>query len=66
MEKFNKSHIVLTKEETEVSVSNWSPLLKDGLRKLKKELWRLVNKARKLIKKYEGERRSGEDGRNEG
>ena len=53
---FKKSHIVLTKEETEAFRVKLEPVVERWIEEVEKEGIdgrKLVNKARKLIKKYE-------------
>ena len=56
MAKFKREHIVLTKEETEAFRIKLEPVIDKWVEDVKKEGIdgrKLVNKARKLIKKYE-------------
>jgi hypothetical protein len=56
MEKFKKEHVVLTKEETEAFRVKLEPVVERWIEEVEKEGIdgrKLVNKARKLIKKYE-------------
>ena len=56
MTKFKREHIVLTKEETEAFRIKLEPVIDKWVEDVKKEgidSRKLVNKARKLIKKYE-------------
>ena len=56
MTKFKREHIVLTKEETDIFKQKLEPVIDKWVEDVKKEGIdgrKLVNKARKLIKKYE-------------
>jgi TRAP-type C4-dicarboxylate transport system substrate-binding protein len=56
MEKFKKEHVVLTKEETEAFRVKLEPVVERWIEEVEKEGIngrKLVNRARKLIEKYD-------------